>query len=187
MDRRSEKTRLAIFDAFTTLVSKKSYSKITIQEIIDAANIGRSTFYTHFETKDTLLKEFCREMFNHAFSNNPTAETTHDFSTSKGDLKSFLTHILYHLRDEEKHLKGVLISTSSDLFWDYIKQQLSHSITDLILDLKTHKSKSIPHDLLITHITTSFINLIQWWMKEGMKESPEIIENYFEDLINPIL
>ena len=80
MDRRQQKTRAAIFEAFTELLAVKSYNKITVQEIIEKANIGRSTFYAHFETRDDLVKALCDDLFQHVFSKALEAEKTHDFS-----------------------------------------------------------------------------------------------------------
>ena len=68
MDRRQRKTRAAIFQAFTRLLENKTYTALTVQEIIDDADISRSTFYAHFETKDELLKAMCTDIFDHVFS-----------------------------------------------------------------------------------------------------------------------
>ena len=80
MDRRQRKTRNAIFQAFTRLLEKKTYSALTVQEIIDEADISRSTFYAHFETKDELLKAMCTDIFGHVFSHEIMSEEHHDFS-----------------------------------------------------------------------------------------------------------
>ena len=76
MDRRQRKTREAIYRAFTALLSEESYAKITVQQIIDRADIGRTTFYTHFDTKDALLQSFCTEIFDHVFSEDLNKEKT---------------------------------------------------------------------------------------------------------------
>ena len=79
MDRRQRKTREAIFSAFSQLIRARKYESITVQDIIDKADIGRSTFYSHFETKDHLLKAICSDIFEHIivgedcdYKENPT-------------------------------------------------------------------------------------------------------------------
>ena len=68
MDKRTEKTLDAIYDAFTILINTKDYDDITIQDILDKSNIGRSTFYTHFKTKNDLLLKISQDIFEHVFS-----------------------------------------------------------------------------------------------------------------------
>ena len=58
-DRRITKTRKAIYSAFLQLLNQKDYETITVQEIIDLADVGRSTFYSHYESKELLLDELC--------------------------------------------------------------------------------------------------------------------------------
>ena len=77
MDRRQRRTREAIFAAFIELLSKKDFAQITVGEIIDQADIGRATFYSHFETKDFLLKELCEELFCHLFDSMGAGNDNH--------------------------------------------------------------------------------------------------------------
>ena len=98
MDRRKRKTREAIFIAFTELLAKKDFTQITVGEIIEKADVGRATFYAHFETKDFLLKELCGELFCHIFDTmkEEKAEHRHIFDCDAPD--SVFLHLLQHLQ-----------------------------------------------------------------------------------------
>ncbi len=186
MDRRQQKTRSAIFQAFSGLLSQKSYSKITVQEIIDEANIGRSTFYTHFETKDDLLKEMCTDLFDHIFSEEKGSEITHDFSLSN-DTNSMITHILYHLRDNKKNIIGLLSCESSDMFLRFFKEYLNELITKHMIKEDTRRNTFVSDEFLINHISGSFVEMVYWWIKNQMKQSPEELASYFASVIYPIM
>lgn len=186
MDRRMQKTKVAIYNAFSKLLSNESYHKITVQEIINEANIGRSTFYAHYETKDDLLNEICQEMFQHVMTSNLVKEKTHNFSKDNKKITSLLTHILYHIKDETIHLKGLLISENGEYFWKIFRVQSSDFIKCHILS-KENEETSVPENVLINHIVITFEGLVKWWIGNGMIEQPEIIEEYFECLIYPFL
>lgn len=65
----NKKQEQLFFSAFGKLLSKKNSNKITVQKIINEANIRRTTFYACFETKDALLKALCEELFGHIMGN----------------------------------------------------------------------------------------------------------------------
>lgn len=187
MDRRQQKTRTAVFNALSNLLAQKNYNQISVQEIIDRANIGRSTFYSHFETKDHLLKEMCTDLFSHIFSDTLDSESTHDFSLATGSPNIIITHILYHLRDNQKDIIGILSCESGELFLQFFREYLYELITTRILKDANNELLKLPQDFLINHISCSFIGMIQWWIKGGLKHSPEELAQYFIAVINPII
>ena len=132
MDRRQLKTRKAIFSAFSVLLEQKRFNQITVQEIIDQANIGRSTFYAHFGTKDDLLCELCADMFRHVFSEHLAMEETHDFSASTNELKERITHVLYHLKDNRVEIMRLLSGESRELFLGSFKENLTERFGGLV-------------------------------------------------------
>jgi len=173
MDRRQKKTRAAIFRAFTELLKKKPYSRITVQEIIDMADIGRTTFYAHFETRDDLLKSLCTEIFEHVFSEEPVKEKTHDFSGNH-DTRAIIKHILYHLQEHMDYLPGILSGESDDIFMSFFKEHLKK----LFCRAGKRADRSVPQDYIMNHMVCSFAETVRWWTR-NKRYSPEEISAFF--------
>ena len=187
MDRRRQKTRNAVFDAFGALLSSKSYSAITVQQIIDKADIGRTTFYSHFQTKDDLLKEMCTDLFEHVFSEDLSAESTHDFSMQTGDPHAMITHILCHLLDNKRNIIGILTCESGELFLGFFRRYLNELMAVRLLGDFEYNTKKVSRDFLLSHITGSFISMVQWWIKNKLRQTPEELTECFMAVIIPAL
>lgn len=198
MDRRVMKTRMSILNAFGRLLAVKKYNKITVQEIIDEADVGRSTFYSHFETKDNLLKEICTDLFNHVFLDPLTSEPNHSFlvkADEEVDLctlvekntEAIITHILYHIKDNNTNMIALFRNDSGELFLDFFKKYLNKMLAVYILEKSGRNNRVAPDGFLINHISGSFINMLQWWISRGMKESPEELSRYYSSIIEKVV
>ena len=183
MERRRKKTRQAILAAFQELLAHKRYENIIVQEIIEAADVGRSTFYTHFETKDLLLRAMCEDMFAHVLE-DVTDEGSHDFSRDRDNPAVIVSHMLYHMQDQQKNIRGLLTCESRDLFLQYFRDKLRETLT-----ARGHallRGHALPEGFLINHITGSFVLMVEWWMQNGCRESPEEMTEMYAALITPI-
>ena len=186
MDRRQQKSKAAIFDAFVQLLSQKNYNQITVQEIIDAANVGRTTFYAHFETKDALLRALCTNLFAHVFSDRNDTASAHNFSLTDGAFQTIVAHMLLHLQDSGQTIHRLLCGESSELFLVYFKEYLDRNILHALLKDVDSSTLAVPESFLRNHISSSFVNMVQWWVRSGMRESPEELSAYFVAVIEPI-
>ena len=124
MDRRQRKTREAIFNAFIALLSEKNYNQITVAEVIQRADIGRATFYAHFETKDYLLKELCQELFDHVFASG--SGHTHLFDCDSPH--STFQHLFYHLQKNDNQILELLSCRNNELFLHYFRSSLTEFV-----------------------------------------------------------
>src|SRR5258708_39605550 len=71
-DRRVARTHQLLRDALHSLIREKDYDSIVVKEILDRANVGRSTFYTHFNDKDALLVSGIYDMLRSVQSTAPS-------------------------------------------------------------------------------------------------------------------
>ena len=181
MDRRQKKTRKAIFRAFRVLLEKKRYDRITVQEIIDEADVGRSTFYAHFETKDYLLKEFCRELFCHIFDSVNGTDHHHIFQCDGTD--SVFLHLFNHLQKNDRNILSLLSGQNYGLFMECFRSELTVLVESQLPLFAEKKKEQIPEDFWRAHIVSTFISTLNWWLQNAMEQSPEVITQYFLQVV----
>lgn len=182
MDRRKRKTRDAIFKAFIELLSQKDFANITVSEIIERADIGRATFYTHFETKDFLLKEMCEELFCHLFDTLYGQNDHHHIFDCNAKDSVFL-HLFKHLEKNDNQILDLLSGDNNQLFLKYFKSELFRLVELQLDDLKKEKHVGLPRDFLANHIASTFVETVKWWQNTKHKISAEKITDYFLSVI----
>ena len=176
-DRRTQRTRHSLTHAMVDLVTEKRFDDITVQNLIDRADIGRSTFYTHFRDKEDLFQtnwegflEFCVEQIDW---------------TSVGQGSFFPVRFLFdHLKDVQPFYRGLVRSRKSEPLMKTGAEYLSQSIGEgLQAHLKYHPS--IPVPILSNYLATELFALLKWWLDQGMPYSPERMDQIFHELVNP--
>lgn len=183
MDRRKRKTREAVFHAFTALLSQKDFNQITVGDIIERADVGRATFYAHFETKDFLLKEFCEELFCHIFDTENDAGHDHRHIFDCDGFNSVVLHLFWHLQKNDNNVLALLSSPNNELFLKYFRENLEQLIESHPALFNKPKSSAVPASFWKNHVVSTFMGTVKWWMDNGMKESPDVITAYFFEVI----
>ncbi len=191
MDRRKRKTREAIFAAFAELLSEKHVNQITVGDIIERADVGRATFYAHFETKEFLLKAFCEELFCHVFDSleGNTLGHSHIFDSPKGngaahenacsDKASVFLHLFRHLAQNDHQILHLLSCRNNELFLQYFKNGVMRLAQSQLDVLEGHKKHGLPEEFWINHVAATFVETVRFWVAHKRKETPEEIAALF--------
>ena len=182
MDKRQIKTRKAIIAAFVKLMKKQPYEEVTVKDIIEAAEIGRSTFYSHFETKEDLAKQMCYDLYKHIFAEHVRICSTHNYSQQPPTLETRLAHIFYHIRDHRDYYDGILKVQDGKLFTEFFHKYMQENVAIRVISLLSLK---VPADFFANHITYAFIGALRWWLQNDMAIPPEELAVYLKETINP--
>ncbi len=184
MDRRQRKTREAIFDAFTQLLSEKNYAQITVGEIIERADVGRATFYAHFETKDYLLKSICEELFCHIFDSLDENKHGHKHIFDCTLTDSVFLHLFKHLKNNDNNIFKLLSCRNNEIFLNYFKAGLVRLIEKQEDVFASPLAEKLPKSFWTNHVASTFVETVKWWIETKCTQSPEEITEYFLRLIH---
>ena len=166
IDRRISKTKKAIYQAFLQLLNDKSYESTTVQDIIDLADVGRSTFYCHYESKELLLDELCRDLFHHLFEREESIST-----------EDYLAHLFLHFQKNQDHITSLLFS-KNDYFLRQLHKELEHHVYSLMTNDLKEAHPNLPTSYLQHLVVSNFVETLTWWLKKGQTLQTRKLANF---------
>jgi AcrR family transcriptional regulator len=168
-DRRVRRTRALLQNALTSLIVEKGYEAITVQEIIDRANVGRATFYAHFADKRTLLTSRLEDLRTALIQQQREALAT---SGDGNRALTFSRAMLQHASDSLPLWRALAGRESGAFVMARIQEMLADLVRNDLAALGLTQ-RGADRELLVQHLTGGFIAVMMWWLTGGAKLSAE--------------
>ena len=178
-DRRSKRTRQLVSSALVDLMLEKQFDTITVQDILDRANVGRSTFYAHYTDKeDLLMSEIARVI--HEFETHTAAS-----GQAHGGLLPSLV-LFQHIQEQRRLMQAFVWGRGADMLLRGFRGQVSQIAEQNLRLLVGHEvTFSAPIAVIANFVASTFLMLLQWWNEDDMRYSPEQIDAMFQKLVMP--
>jgi AcrR family transcriptional regulator len=178
-DRRIQRTRGLLQEALVELILEKGYEAITIQDILDRANVGRSTFYEHFYDKDDLLLsgfEHLRDDFEQYLAGQAiSGESPWQLSLS----------MFRHAEEHRPLYQAMAGKQGGNMAVGHIQKYLTHYLYDHLKTLLLQRNKNMPADILTQYIVSAFTGLLTWWLDNKPVYTAEQMNAFFRQLVEP--
>ncbi|MDQ3711262.1 MAG: TetR/AcrR family transcriptional regulator [Acidobacteriota bacterium] len=179
-DRRTRRTERNLREALISLILEKGYDRVTVQDIIDRADVGRSTFYAHFESKDKLhLSAFdhVRDVLLHS------GETGDDSSEISGDFNFNSLRLFQHAHENRRIYRALAGKASGDLFLKNMFRQMHDLfLQELQNSLPENRKDSVETKAAAHFYVSSLVSLLTFWLDNNLPLSPEEMNELFRSL-----
>ena len=179
-DRRTRRTRQLLRDAFVALLKEKRYEDVSVQDIIERADVARSTFYVHYVDKEDLLVGkwgvFASNLGVHADVLKHKESEGHSLLSTLG--------WFHHIQAQGDLLKIIAKDPAMDLAMKTLHGILLEDMqTRIQSHLPENENASIPPSLVIDYLAGSLMTLLKWWVKQGMSYPPKRMDEIFQQLV----
>src|SRR5580765_363839 len=178
-DRRVARSRRALKEALTDLILEQGYESVTVQDVIDRADVGRSTFYAHFLDKDDLLMAILADLEMPAPDHTTWAPDDPAFG--------WTLELFRHFGSGRRLFKAVAGSQSGAL----ARRETTRRLEDLAgAELSRlgagRKLDALRLEIVGRFLVGTFIGFMDWWMREENEYLPaEQVDHAFRALALP--
>jgi AcrR family transcriptional regulator len=174
IDRRTRRTRQAIRDALVELMLEQTYNAITVQEIIDRADVGRSTFYSHYADKDDLLTSLFEQ-----FGRQLELTSTRHYQVLP------IMEVFEHVAENQRIFKALIWGSGADFVFRSMHEHLDVHLEQKIQGKLGGGEPTMKVKMAAHYITGVLMSLIKWWLDEKQPFTASEMDATFHQLVVP--
>ena len=176
LDRRIRRTRNRLGNALIALIQEKPIDRLTVQEVLDRAGVGRSTFYLHYRDKDDLFLselEEGLEMWTTALTRK--REKSHRVAP--------VAQFFAHVADAKKLSRALVDSGRIHTFFELAQGYFARGIACRVKEMCPANLGQRELDARSHALAGSLLALLKWWLDRGAKESPHAMDELFHRMV----
>lgn len=172
VDRRVARTRRQLHEALLSLIIERGFDQVTVQSILDRADVGRSTFYAHFLNKTDLLLGNMR---------------VDRFTLSAPDAPSEIPSVAWIFEHAGENLalyRALQGSEAMPHIYRNLNEALKANWKSILAHMEAAGEKiDLPHDAVASYLSHALIGLLVWWLDHNQPHQPEEMDRIYKSLI----
>jgi len=186
VDRRVQRTRELLHRALISLMIEKGYDAITVQHIIDRANVGRSTFYAHYDGKEDLLESGLKNLAKQLQGYQRAALALKGSFRERG--LAFSLVLFEHAHGHRDTYHAIVGKHSGVVVMNGMRAMLAELLRNELKAYSLHEGSSdVPRSAVIQFVVGALMSVLTWWIEEKSKLSPAEADAIFRRLTIPAI
>ena len=181
-DRRSLRTRGALRDAMLALIGERGWDHFAVQDLCDRANIGRSTFYSHYANKDALLVggfAGLQAMLQQQTQAGASA------ARARADARAswhFTLGLIEHVHENRNVFRSLIGRRSGYV----VQQRFREMVIRLITNELPPATVPLPRAAAARWLAAALVELLSWWVEQRTPLPPAELAALFDELSRPV-
>jgi AcrR family transcriptional regulator len=173
-DRRVRRTRRILHEALISLVLEKGYERITVQDILDLADVGRSTFYAHFRDKEALLLSSFDGMRD---------ELRQEIGDAPPGPARPAAVVFAHAHRHRRVYQALCGRQGGNLVYGHLHRLVGDVLRE---QLRPHLAGAdLPVEVVCECYTSAALGLLRWWVDREFPYGPDRLAQMFQALTEP--
>jgi AcrR family transcriptional regulator len=178
-DRRVQRTRRTLQKALVALAFEKRFDAITVQDVLDRADVGRSTFYAHFRSKEDLFRSEFEEFLG--YIRRGVAE-----GGGRGERILPVRELFDHVREARRLYRTMASSAMRPELYRLAVAHISAGIEEALrARLRPRHRPPVPLPILANHLAIAMLSMLDGWVTGGMPHPAERMDEIFHALVMP--